>query len=67
MRFSPDFGAMPVTEPRPAGHPTAAVHLLEHNFPGAPCLENQEDASQRVAIVDRLASEEAKPSGFRLG
>src|SRR3954471_13358154 len=49
----PDAGLLPIAEPAPAAHPAAAAHLLREHLPGDAALEDEEDAGQRRAILDR--------------
>src|SRR5690242_17187617 len=49
----PDAGLLPVAQPAPAAHPAAAAHLLREHLPGNAALEDEEDAGQRRAILDR--------------
>ena len=52
----PNFGSLPVPEPPPAGHAGAAAHLLRQHLPRDAALEDEEDAGQRCAVLDRRAA-----------
>jgi len=57
----PDPGGLPVAEPSPAGHAAAAAHLQRQELPRDAGLEDEEDAGQRLAIVEGLATRESEP------
>lgn len=61
----PDPGLLPVAESPPAGHAAAAAHLDGEVLPGDAGLENEEDAGEHLAVVDRFAAGAAKAT--RLG
>ena len=56
MQGGPDALALPVPQAAPAGHAAAAAHLGGEVFPGDARLQDEEDAGQGLAVVDRLAS-----------
>jgi len=58
----PDTSLVPVAQSPPASHTTAAAHLLRQVFPVDAGLEYEQDADQRLAIVDRFSSGIAEPS-----
>src|SRR3954447_6164591 len=59
VELLPDPGLVPVAEPPPAGHAATAAHLLGEVLPVDAGLQDEEDAGQRLAVVDRLAAGEA--------
>src|SRR3954470_18163486 len=59
VELLPDPGLVPVAEPPPAGHAATAAHLLGEILPVDAGLQDEEDAGQRLAVVDRLAAGEA--------
>ena len=56
MELLPDPGGLPVAKPSPAGHAAAAAHLQRQVLPRDASLEDEEDAGQRLAIVEGLAT-----------
>jgi hypothetical protein len=54
-------GGLPVAKPSPAGHAAAAAHLQRQVLPRDAGLEDEEDAGQRLAIVEGLATGESEP------
>src|SRR5262249_37174864 len=52
----PHAGPIPVAQPAPTGHATAAAHLLRQKFPGEAALEDEEDAGQRLAVGEGRAA-----------
>jgi hypothetical protein len=48
-------------KPSPAGHAAAAAHLQRQVLPRDAGLEDEEDAGQRLAIVEGLATGESEP------
>src|SRR5512135_1981028 len=65
VQLLPEAGSRPVAEPAPAGHTTTAAHLAGQILPVDAGLQDEEDAGQALAVVDRLAAGEAEPA--RLG
>src|SRR4051812_21095100 len=52
----PDAGLLPIAQPAPAARPAAAAHLLREHLPRDAALEDEEDAGQRRAVLDRRAA-----------
>src|SRR6056297_263041 len=63
----PDTGPIPVAEPSPAGHAAAAAHLAGQVLPVDAGLQDEEDAGEALAVVDRLASGVAEAAGLGRG
>jgi len=61
----PDTSLVPVAQSPPASHTAATAHLLGQVFPVDAGLEYEQDADQRLAIVNGFSSRIAKSS--RLG
>ena len=61
VELLPDPGGLPVAKPSPAGHAAAAAHLQRQVLPRDASLEDEEDAGQRLAIVEGLATGESEP------
>src|SRR4051812_29827614 len=59
VELLPDPGLVPVAEPPPAGHAATAAHLPGEILPVDAGLQDEQDAGQRLAVVDRLAAGEA--------
>ncbi len=53
-----------MTPATPAGHAAATAHLDGEVFPGDARLEDEEDAGQRLAVVEGLASGVAEAAGL---
>jgi len=64
MEPEPDAGLLPVVEPAPAGHAGSAAHLDGEVLPGDARLEDEEDARQRFAVVETLATGVAEAAGL---
>ena len=52
MQPAPDAGRVPVAQPTPAGHATAALHLLGQPFPGNAGAEHEDDPGQCIPVRD---------------
>jgi hypothetical protein len=53
VQFLPDTGSLPVTQPPPTRHATAAAHLLRQHLPGNATFEDKQNSGQRHPIADR--------------
>src|SRR5690606_20238627 len=58
----PDAGPIPVAEPSPAGHAATAAQLARQVLPVDAGLQDEEDAGEAPAILDRLATGVAGPA-----
>src|SRR6266576_2562757 len=62
MKAAPHALVLPLLEPPPARHPRSASHLLGQVLPGDARLQDEQDASQDLAIVDSPAPWKAHPT-----
>ena len=65
LQLLPDPGPLPGIEVVQTGHATATAHLLGQLLPGDARLEDEDDAGENLAVIQRLASGE--PEATRLG
>src|SRR5699024_8427480 len=50
MKALPNTSFLPVPKSAPAGHTTAAAHLLWQVFPRYPCLEHKDNSGQSCSV-----------------
>ncbi len=65
VHLSPDTGPMPEAQVVPAGRAAAAAEFGGQVVPGAARLEDEEDAREDRAVIQRLAAREAEPAWGR--